>query len=209
MGCYVVIAGEFEETEARMLGTSLAVFGTSAIALICAAAWERGRLGFVPPVGIAFVLVSFVLTLIAIWEGADLDNEPYWKSLGTVSTPAVAAAHASFVALFVLTARYRFVPVVAYAMNTMVTTLAVLAIWWEALSENDPLGRLSGTLVVLLVATTIALPVLRRLERPDDDVAASEAVTRFCPHCGEELDPPGASDCATCGATFRVELMTP
>ena len=209
MGCYVVIVGEFEETEARLLGTSLTVFGTSAIALICAAAWERGRLGFVPPVGIAFVLASAVLTLVAIWEGADLDNEPYWKSLSTVSTPAVAAAHASFVALFVLTARYRFAPVVAYAMNTMVTTLAVLAIWWEALSENEPLARLSGTLVVLLIATTIALPVLRRLEGSEGDDEPSETLTRFCPHCGEALDPAGAPECLSCGASFQVEITVP
>ncbi len=208
MGCYVVIVGDFEETEARLLGTSLSVFGTSAIALVCAAAWERGRLGFVPPAGIAFVLVSFVLTLVAIWDGADLDNEPFWKSLSTVSTPAVAAAHASFVALFVLTARYRFVPVVAYAMNTMVTTLAVLAIWWQALSENDPLARLSGTLVVLLIATTIALPVLRRLEGAAADEESPAAPARFCPNCGERLDPAGASSCPGCGATFQVELTT-
>ena len=209
IGCYVVIVGEFEETEARLLSTSLTVFGTSALALVCAAAWERGRLGFVPPAGIAFVLVAFAMTLVAIWEGADLENESYWKALGTISTPAVAAAHASFVAMFVLTARYRLAPVVAYAMNTMVTTLAVLAIWWEAVSDNEPLGRLSGTLVVLLIATTIALPVLRRLERPDDDAEPAEYWARFCPHCGEGLDPPGASDCPTCGASFQVELTTP
>lgn len=34
IGCYVVIVGEFDDTEARLLGTSLSAFAASTIALV-------------------------------------------------------------------------------------------------------------------------------------------------------------------------------
>ena len=209
IGCYVVIVGEFDETEARLLSTSLSTFAASTIALVCGAAWERGRLGLVPPLGTLLAVVALAVGLVLIWGGADADDETYWKVLGTICTPAVASAHASFVAMFELRGRFWLAPLAPYAMNTVVTTLVLLAIWWADVAENEPLARLYGTMFVLLVATTIALPVLRRLEGPVDDEEPPEAPTRFCPNCGEPLVPAGASSCAACRATFQVELTVP
>ena len=209
IGCYVAIGGDVDETEGRLLGSSLAVFGASTLSLICGAAWERGRLAFVPPLGIALAIVSLVLTLVLIWQGTSIENESYWKTLATISTPAVAAAHASFVAFFRLRGRYRLALVAAFALNTAVTTLALLAIWWEAVSDNEPLARMYGTVIVLLIATTIAIPVLRRLEGPAGEGESSEPVTRFCPNCGESLHPEGVSQCPACGASFQVQLTLP
>lgn len=94
-------------------------------------------------------------------------------------------------------------------MNTVVVTLALLAIWWADVADNEPLLRLYGTALVLLVATTIALPILRRLEGPGEDEEAAHGTARFCPNCGNRLDPAGATVCPDCGATFQVELTLP
>jgi hypothetical protein len=209
IGCYVVIAGEFEDTEARLLATSLSVFAASTVTLVCGAAWERARLGVVPALGIALAVISLVLALVLIWGGADAGDEWYWKVLSTISTPAVAAAHASFVAMFVLRGRFRLAPLAPYLMNTVVVTLALLATWWTDVADSEPLLRLYGTAFVLLIATTIALPILRRLEGRREDEERSPAPARFCPNCGERLDPAGATACPDCGAGFQVELALP
>ena len=80
---------------------------------------------------------------------------------------------------------------------------------WAGDGPGDAFWRVYGATFVLLIAVTIAIPVLRRLAgAPADAVAedAASAPVRFCPNCAAPLDPPGADSCAACGARFEVRL---
>ena len=208
MGCYAVLSEDFGETEGKLLLSTLAVFGTSMITLACGVAWERGRLGVVPPLGIALGLLGLLLLLVVIWVEPDTDNDLLGRSLLTEITLALAATHASLVGLNGLGRRYAVVPTGAYALNALLTATSILWIWWEP-AWDDAFGRWYGTLIVLLIAATIAIPVLRRLEGSTVDSPPVETAARFCPRCGAELDPAGASTCAACGAAFEVRVTTP
>ncbi len=208
MGSYAVLSEDFGDAEARLLFSTLSVFGTSMIVLACGVAWERGRLGVVPPLGIALGVVGLVLLLVVIWAEPDTDNDALGRGLLTEMTLALAATHASLVGIFGVGRRYASAPIAAYALNALLTATSILWIWWEP-DWGDAFGRWYGTLVVLLIATTIAIPVLRRLGGPEAAPPPEATLARFCPNCGTALEPPGAPGCASCGTSFEVRLTTP
>ncbi len=208
MGSYAVLSEQFGETEEKLLLSTLSVFGTSMIVPACGVAWERRRLGVVPPLGIALGLIGLVLLLVVIWSKPDTDSEILSRGLLTEITLALAATHASLVGIFGLGHRYALAAVAAYVLNALLTATTILWIWWEP-DWPDAFGRWYGTLLVLLIATTIAIPLLRRLEGPTQGEAGQSTPARFCPGCGVALDPPGTDECAACGASFDVRLTGP
>lgn len=206
MGCYAVLREDWGKTEERLLLSTLSVFGTSMITLACGVAWERGRLSVVPPLGIALGLLGLVLLLAVIWTEPRTDSDLLWRGLWTEITLALAATHASLVSIFGLRPRYQAVPLAAYALNALLTALTLLWLWAEP-DWGDEIDRLYAALIVLVIAVTIAIPVLRRLDGPELDPGRSEANPRFCPNCAVALEPPGARACEACGATFEVRVM--
>ena len=205
MGSYAVLSEDFGETEGKLLLSTLSVFGTSMIVLACGVAWERRRLGVVPPAGIALGLLGLVLLLVVIWVEPDTDSDLLGRGLLTEITLALAATHASLVGIFGLTRRYAAAPIAAYTLNALLAATSILWIWLEP-DWDDAFGRWYGTLIVLLIAVTIAIPVLRRLQGAAGDEQREGAVARFCPVCGAALDPPGATECGSCGARFEVRI---
>lgn len=206
MGSYAVLSDEFGEIEAKLLLSTLAIFGASIIVLACGVAWERRRLGVVPPLGVGLGLVGLVLLLVAIWVEPETHDDTIWRGITTEIALAVAATHASLVGLFGVGRRYRVAPAAAYALNAALTAILVYAVWWDP-RWDYVFDRLVGVLCVLVVAVTIAIPLLRRLEGAAR-VSGAEASARFCPGCGAALDATGAGECEVCGARFQVQLTT-
>jgi hypothetical protein len=203
IAAFALLVGEFGQTQGKLLSSALSVTGASAIALACGFAWERRRLGVVPPLGIALGVAGFGLMIVAIW--AEPDHEAWPKSIGTLLALAAAATHASVVSPFGLAHRFRLAFAAAYGLNVLLTALVVYALWTE--QDDTVFWRVTGTVAILLLASTIAIPVLRRLGAgaPAAEAAAG-APARFCPGCGEPLASPGADSCAACGARFEVRL---
>ena len=206
MGSYAVLREDFGETETRLLLSTLTVFGASAITLACGLAWERGRLGVVPPLGVALGLVGLVLMLVLIWGDPDTDRPLLVKAVATEVTLALAATHASLVGVVGMGRRASPAVTAALGLNGVLTAMTIVPIWWESVGEADAYWRVYGSLFVLLVAVTIAIPVLRRLQGATEDEEREGPVARFCPVCGAALDPPGAAECAACGARFEVRV---
>lgn len=125
MGVYALLIGEFEETQGKLLATSLSVSGAGALAMACGTAWERHRLGLLPRAGIALAILGFALVILGVWPEQDADA--YWRTTATVLAFAVAAAHASVVTPHGLQQRYRWVFLSAYALNAIVTALAIFS----------------------------------------------------------------------------------
>lgn len=206
MGSYAVLREDFGETETRLLLSTLAIFGASTITLACGLAWERRRLGVVPPLGIALGLVGLVLMLVLIWGDPDGESPLLTKSVATEVTLALAATHASLIGVVGAWRRISAAVNTALGLNGVVTAMTIAPIWWEPVGDADGYWRLYGSLFVLLVAVTIAIPVLRRLQRGAGGEEREGPAARFCPVCGAALDPPGATECASCGARFEVRI---
>ncbi|MYD65005.1 MAG: zinc ribbon domain-containing protein [Chloroflexi bacterium] len=209
MGCYALLSEDWGKLEERLLLSTLSVFGTSMITLACGVAWERGRLSVVPPLGIALGLLGLVLLLGVIWTEPRTDSDVLWRGLATEITLALAATHASLVSIFGLKRRYEAVPIVTYVLNALLSATTLVGIWSDEVWNDDAFGRAYGALTVLVIAATIAIPVLRRLDGPALDPGRGETGARFCPNCGTGLEPPGEAACEVCGATFEVRVTTP
>lgn len=208
MGMIALLGSDFGDTQEKLLFTSLATFGLSVIVLSCGLAWERSKLGPIPPFGIVCGLVGFGIIVYAIWGRPDFDNDDWGRAFATEILIAVAAAHLSLVAVTGATGRYRWTDIPAYVLSLLAAMLLLSAIWSDEV--GDDFWRLFGVVMLLLLAFTIARPILNRLQPPQNDALSSGIEHRyaavFCPRCGTRLPTPGQSLCPACGASFRVEM---
>lgn len=205
MGIFALLVGEFEETQGKLLATSLSVSGAAIVAMVCGFAWGRGRLGLIPPTGIAAGICGFGLLITSTW--LDVESEIFWRSTSTVLVLAFAATHACVVSPLGLFGRFRWIFGATYCLNALLSTLVIVAIHIEP--EWDEYWRLLGTVVILLVATTIAIPVLRRLDKtaqPTTPVIDLPAEAMYCPNCGDQLAHRGDKTCSSCEASFQVQI---
>lgn len=205
IGIAALASTDFGETEGRLLLTTFSFFGASAITLACGLAWERGRLGIVPVLGIVSGLAGLVLVLVGIW--GDFEGDLWWKAFTSEIMVALAATHASLVAVFSAGQRFRWGTYAAYALAAVAVTLTLIAVWGDV--SSDGFWRFYGAVLVLLLALTIALPVLRRIAGPAMEWDRRSASARYCPACGIPLEPPGATSCGACGARFSVRIDIP
>lgn len=196
LGIYALLAGDFGETEVRILLSSLTVSATSILSMACGVTWERRRVGSVPPAGAFLAIVAGVLILIGIWaEIEDFDN--FWKPVISVSIVATACAHASLMGLAELEPRFRWAQAAAYGLAFVVAVGLVIMICAE--SDDETAWRAIGVCSVLLSAMTITVPLLHRMSERGK-------ATLYCPGCAAPLAQPG-EPCAKCGARFSIERV--
>lgn len=206
LGVYaLLLAGDVGETEGRILGSSLSVTGALLLALACLPAWERRRIGVVPPVGAATSFAGFALVIAAIWSEAEDGLLP--KLMGSLLVVSVAAALASIVALARLPERRRYVLGAELVLIAVAAGMLELQVW--AGLDGGWYARAFGVVAIALAALTVSIPVLHRLGRAE--LAALQAREahggiRFCPYCGEPLDTEEATvaACVACGRRFSV-----
>jgi hypothetical protein len=207
LGIYVLVVGNFGDLETRVLVSALCVSGLSVLTMACGGAFERGRLGILPQLGMTLSSLSFVLFMVGIWT--ESDAEPLWKSALSAAMLGTAAAHACLLSLAALTTRFRWVPWVAYG-SALLIVATVLGLIWDVLPESDGIGRFVGVLAILLAAVTITVPILHRMDgsvSPTVSTPSARSI-RFCVACGQPLEEkPGMLECQACGSTFRVEWI--
>lgn len=160
LGCYVLLAGDFGELEAKVLGTTMCIGYFSVTALSCAAAYERDGRRELSAVGIAVSVIGFVAFLPGIW-GEWFEREGYMKAMGIAAITAFAVAHASLLSLTSLSRQYAWVLFSTYLMIAAVWAMAIGTIVFEW--EGEWFYRIMGVFGILDAAGTIAVPILHRL----------------------------------------------
>ena len=169
----VVVGGEFNDTMARVLGTTATVSAGSVLALACAAFRERERTS--GSIGIVLAVVATALGVTLMWR--DRFDEDLGRATLLAVTYAVAVAHAELMLLGRLPARYR------WAQWTLVALIAVMAVTLTPVIcgevyDDDALARFLGVLAILIALGTLAVPVLlwiSRSERAEAEAAALAA----------------------------------
>lgn len=170
----MVVGGEFNETMARVLGTTGTVSAGSVLAMACAAFREREHL--TGTIGIALAVLASVLGIALLWR--DRFDEDLGRATLLAVTYAVAVAHAELMLLRRLPARYR------WAQWSLVALIAAMALTLTPVIcgevyNDDALARFLGVLAILIALGTLAVPVLlwiSRSERAEAEAAARPAV---------------------------------
>lgn len=204
LGIAALVIPHFGGPEVRVLATSACVTGAGVLVLACLPAWERRRLGPVPPLAMGLGVLGFALAVGGIWWGGDSDA--YGRALGTVLVCAVLLTLICLTALVRLAPRYLWVQHLAMGAAGVLAVLFVIAIWGEV--DDGWYPRAAGVVAVLLAASVVALPVLHRASRGWQQPAS---LVRFCPLCGAAAGPGAAAArelaCAACGARVAVRVV--
>jgi hypothetical protein len=162
-----ILTGDFDETDGRVIGTSLGFAVFSATAASGAALRFRASVKL-RALGVLTMFLSglsFLLLLFALWSD---DGDAPWRWFGSAALAALAGSHASLVS----GARRRtdVLAVAALAGTSILLAVVdagagILAVS-GAVDDGEGFGQVGAALVVLLLLTTALPPILRRIQRP-------------------------------------------
>ena len=185
-----LMSGSFEETEWRVIATSLAFAVYSSLGAAGAAARLSGdrTVAVLGTIALGFAVVAFVLVTVGIWSEPE-DGDALWRSFGCATVIAFATVHGALV----IQAR-------SPSDSSGVALLASLSLVFGALDATGALVPISGLWgdldvgyanlfgvgLVLLILTTALPPVLRRAQRAND-LPAVPTPTRTEPQRPAEL----------------------
>jgi MFS family permease len=168
-----LLTGEIDDTDAKVIATSVAFSAFSATGSAGARLAEiRPRLRAIGAAGVAASAIAFLLLAVAVWaEGGDA----LWRAWGIGAVLALALSQAALV-LAAARAGERpsvgAVTSVSVAVSALAAALAILPLA-ALVEESDALWRWLAVLGVLIVLTTALPPLERRLRgtRQEDGLA--------------------------------------
>ena len=211
VGIYVVVAGDFGDTQVRILFTTLSLAYFSMTALACAVILERRRALWLAWPGLAVSPAGFVISQLVIW--LQWDSQPMAKTLFVLVLFAFSFAHSCLLALASLGPRVRWVfpaaVVCIFSLAGLLSTMVVFGL------EDELLFRMTGVAGILDAAATLAVPVLYKLggtapglvSAPASDQPARWQIELACPRCGYRgVFAPGLIHCPECALEIRLSI---
>jgi RimJ/RimL family protein N-acetyltransferase len=191
------LGGDLGTFQARVLATSLLITAVWVVGLACGTAITTGRLGYLPQAGIAAAVVAGALIIAAVWN--EFDINPLWQTGGTLATLAVTVAYISLMSAAHAEGQARRIQIASYVLAVLVAAMTI-AIYWGATIDEGVI-RSYGISWVLLGAATVAVPIMVRLQAPEE-----LARVAHCPFCGAEVHARlgRGGRCEACGERFRV-----
>lgn len=165
-----VVSGDFDETDARVVATSVA-FGIYSATGASGATLRLRQNENLRTLGLATMIFStagFLLLLPAIW--GDWDNETLWRWWGAATLATFACSHASLMAGAVRPddgPAVRVLGTASIALASLDSGIGILAIA-GAFDEVEVESAAQGlaVLVILMLLTTALTPIVRRIQRP-------------------------------------------
>jgi hypothetical protein len=173
-----LVSDSFDDTDWRLIGTSLSFAVYSALAASGAAlrVKEHPVAGPLHLVTVAAAAVAWALLLVLLWAELD-DGEALARTWGVATIAALACSHASVVLRGTRTsdtAAISALVLASIALGALDATAGALAAAGAVeIDEKDPLSRLMAVSVVLLLLCTALPVVLRRLRPPVDATPAA------------------------------------
>lgn len=205
LGIIALLSGDFGETQARILGTTLTVaaFGTTALCHLAVVARPVRVVGYI---GIAASAVAALCALVLIW--AELDwtvTDPLIKGLFVSGIAAASLAQTNL--LLLLSGRaHRIIRVALGATLASIGIVAIMIIL-PILTDGEVPGerfdetwwRIFGVVAILDALGTIALPILGLvLGRNADGASSGGALTVVLPaYVAEQVRAAAARDART------------
>jgi hypothetical protein len=159
----ILLFSDFDETAARILGTTAAISAASLLALPASVLLDRGRALPLASASLGVSATAFVLALVLLWIDWDDVGAPLWKSLLTATVFAIAGAQACATTIRRRRDDRRGV-VVLYVLGLVLGVSAAAMAAVAAWAEVDTTGyyRALGAVAVLGVLVTLLQPALRR-----------------------------------------------
>jgi hypothetical protein len=192
----------------RVIYTTVALTVAGFALLPCVVAWESGRLGRKPwlAAGIAICNVAAGGVILAgIWTSAE--SESFWQPAATLIAIALTLCYGCLLSLVALRAGHIWLRLFALALAATLASEVVATIWNEDLWSDAYIRTLAIT-AILMLTSSILLPVMQRISRQQEPGSAPMAAN-FCPVCGAAISAStGSASCSGCGSRFRIEFLS-
>jgi hypothetical protein len=202
LGIFGILAGNLGNFGIKIMLTSFAVGGASALIMASLAAWQLPAGHVMSRLGVFGSLVALATVLFGMW--VEMNSDSYWKLAFTCVVVAAVGAHGSLTSLAKLAPRHQWLRPVALATTAFLGAGVCAAIWSEV--DGNVTWKAIAILGILDVAFTLVLGALDFMNRnaaPEGGVAE----VCFCPGCGRRLFlPAGEVRCHHCKACFFIEL---
>lgn len=162
-----IMTGDFDDTDSRVIGTSLgfAVFSATAASGASLRFRDSENLRALGIATMALSAVAFVLLLVAVWnDGAD----DVWRWFGSVALGTLACSHVSLVSGALRNTdgpTVRTLSRASMGLGLSDAFLGILAVSGAIEEVEEGFGQMVAVLVILLLLTTALPPILRRLQR--------------------------------------------
>lgn len=161
-GVAALAAGDFGETDGRILGSTAALAGASLLAVPGAILLDRGRLAVLAWITLALAAASFAVFMPIIWR--DDAPEVLGKSLAIVASASGAAAQASALLASVRGSERAVLRGLLRAATVLVLGLAAMASLGAIREvDSEAYWRLFGVLAVLDLVAVLMRPIVRRM----------------------------------------------
>ncbi|MBN2475877.1 MAG: hypothetical protein JXB62_14795 [Pirellulales bacterium] len=207
LGIYCFLFGQFGETEAKILATTVGVCFYSLTAMACFAVLERRRSAVLAIPGLGTCAAGMLVLLGVVWlEG--YKDEVAMKTAAVLAMFAVSFAQASLLSLAQLERKLAWLSWIAYgAIFWLVIQLSVMLV---GEIDDEWLVRLAGALGILDGCASLTIPILYKLRGGPQPAAVEPAYTHVeltCPRCGRQGKlPVGAVKCSECSLRMRIEV---
>jgi hypothetical protein len=201
----LIFGGDFDETEGKILFTTLSVSFFSLTGLGSAAPLERGSRSPFSYLGLLLAFGGFIFFLLGIWTSW-MEKENYGKSMGIVALFSFSFAQSGMLSLVRLRGTAKMLtPITILIIFALAAVVSTVILW-----EDSPTGlyRTLGVLAVLDALGTVTIPLMSRMAPKEGPAAApsqSHRVEIRCPRCGtmQTLDEGGAA-CQKCALKIMV-----
>lgn len=206
LGIGALLIGEFSSFEVKVLLTSFSISAGTLGVLCGAALLEAKGLTFPSVPTMALSGLATALAVLGMW--GEVDSEGHWKLTAITAIFTAAGAQSSLIGLANLDASQNRARIAAAGGGLMLAVIASAMIIGEA--DDEGIMRLLAALSIFTAAATLSVPVFHRMNAGKPAPASGgEPVAMLCPACGERQEAPlGDVRCRSCGAHFRVELVT-
>ncbi len=200
LGIWALLAGDFGDTQAKILVTSFCVSAAMLGALVNAFPLGRRVMWPLPVVATASFAAGFAELVLIVW--AEPDGSAWAKSVTTLLIIGAGATLVGLIGLLPLRRLDRLARFLHTVVTAALVTTLIAMMWTEV--DAAWLGRLIGVESVLVAALTLAVPTLARY-RPTEPPPSRPGsrpgrASDRGPHPGLTDTPPDDIVCSRCGA---------
>lgn len=170
LGISIILFDLWNDATAKVLLSTIIIFGFSIPGLICSANYEKVKNKTFPIIGIAICFISCIYLLLLAWEFLRLNN----LALKFIASGALLSSSVGHISLLLLVnSKVKIVNCFKYGtviLSAIMDIISLLSIFLEI----DVTWKLSATIAILIALGTLVTPLLKKLNNSKSDVINTE-----------------------------------
>lgn len=216
MGVFALLGfSSLGNTEVRFLVSCLTIAGASLVTVAVTFVADRRRVIIVARFGMAVTWLACFVWLGLTWIDPGYPKEEPWIRLGGIlTTLSLWAATFGLLRLPTLTSGlFAGIRTITGVIASLLAASIILAIVFDI--DADEMTRFIGILVILVIAGSVATPILALIDRSRQELETTGLESRVvvslsCPRCGKAQPlKTGGAKCTGCGLRIEIRVEEP